>query len=54
MDFESLMVPPPLTPPLKGEGEGDDGGLGLPPSPLRGGIEGGGPAKPNKESVHMR
>ncbi len=32
--------PPPLTPPLKGEGDEDV--LGLPPSPLRGGIEGGG------------
>ncbi len=41
--------PPPLTPPLKGEG--DEAGFDLPPSPLRGGIEGGGPAKPNQDSI---
>ncbi|WP_163272851.1 nitrate reductase [Chelativorans alearense] len=47
---ESLIGPPPLTPPLKGEG--DDGGLGLPPSPLRGGIEGGGSGEAGKDDSY--
>ena len=34
-----LLVPPPLTPPLKGEG---DSAALMPPSPLRGGVRGGG------------
>ncbi|WP_163270377.1 pyruvate dehydrogenase complex dihydrolipoamide acetyltransferase [Chelativorans alearense] len=34
--------PPLLTPPLKGEG---DSGTSAPPSPLRGGVRGGGPSK---------
>jgi len=35
-----VAIPPPLTPPHKGKG--DKVSLNLPPSPLRGGIEGGG------------
>jgi hypothetical protein len=34
-----VLIPPPLTPPLKGEG---DLACGSFPSPLRGGVRGGG------------
>ncbi|WP_159586381.1 nitrate reductase [Chelativorans xinjiangense] len=50
MDSESLMVPPPLTPPLKGEG--GEAVLDLPPSPLRGGIEGGGSGEAGKDDSY--
>jgi len=36
-------LPPPLTPPLKGEG---DSAMSAPPSPLRGGVRGGGIPEP--------
>ncbi len=39
--------PPPLTPPLKGEGGAD---LSESPSPLGGGVRGGGPIK-DSESI---
>ncbi len=42
MDFEFLIGPPPLTPPLKGEGDSE---VSAPPSPLRGGVRGGGPGE---------
>ncbi len=41
--------PPPLTPPLKGEGDSE---ASAPPSPLRGGVRGGGSIKDSR--IHMR
>jgi len=37
----STSLPPPLTPPLKGEGD-SGAGASVSPSPLRGGVRGGG------------
>jgi dimethylglycine dehydrogenase len=41
-----VAIPPPLTPPLKGEG---DSGRGSSPSPLRGGVRGGGISAPSAD-----
>ncbi len=49
MDSESLMGPPPLTPPLKGEG---GAGVSESPSPLRGGVGGGGPGEAGKNNPY--
>jgi len=39
MKVDCMNIPPPLTPPLKGEGVAD---IAESPSPLRGGVRGGG------------
>ncbi|WP_159585490.1 HAD family hydrolase [Chelativorans xinjiangense] len=49
MGSESLMAPPPLTLPLKGEGDSE---ASAPPSPLRGGVRGGGSGKAGKDDLY--
>jgi hypothetical protein len=52
MDFVPLIGPPPLTPPFKGEGNSE---TLAPPSPLKGGVRGGGSGKAGKmHHVHFR
>ncbi|WP_163264397.1 hypothetical protein [Chelativorans alearense] len=49
MDSESLLEPPPPTPPLKGEGDTE---TLAPPSPLRGGVRGGGSGEASKNDSY--
>jgi hypothetical protein len=58
----SAVIPPPLTPPHKGEGDsetsrlstptGDEAQASAPPSPLWGGIEGGGSEAPRSSATY--